>query len=663
MRARNRNELWAHVLLDELVRCGVREVVVSPGSRSTPLVLAASARPELRPVVRIDERSAAFFALGVGKGTGRPAAVITTSGTAVANLFPAVVEADRAGVPLLLLTADRPPRLRGADANQAIDQTRIFGGYPRLFRELSPAEISDRTLRHLRSVACQAVAAATGLHAGPVHLNLAFEKPLEPTPEEGDPASEVAEVGGVGVTGRPNGEPFTRIEPIAAAPTPGWVEGLTARIAGAHRPLLVAGPVTRPWETGPALREFAESRGIPILADALSGARFPRGGTEVAAYDRILGSSEARRALAPDLILRVGRAPTSANLTAWLAELDALPDAPAQIVVDPGSPWKDHLAVAHQVVPARPEDVFPLLGGAGGAGRQVTKAAGGVRETRAIWLERWRRAEVAASVTAMGAPGPSVVGPSVAAPSAAGAPAGSPPVPAAGPYPGLEGTVLDRVVRRVPDEDLLFVSSSMPIRDLDAFGLERDGPLTVLANRGASGIDGITSTAAGASLGTGRRVVAVLGDLAFLHDAGGLLGIGAAGERVLLVVIHNDGGGIFHLLPIREHEPAFTPFFATPHGRGMEGLAHFHGLPVRSVDLRGTGTREEEGDPCDPGGHAGVPGDLDGALEWLLALPGSGILEIRTDRDENRRLRQAVMAAASRAAVRALEEDEGASGV
>ncbi|TVR58259.1 MAG: 2-succinyl-5-enolpyruvyl-6-hydroxy-3-cyclohexene-1-carboxylic-acid synthase, partial [Gemmatimonadales bacterium] len=211
MKARSRNELWAGVLVDELIRCGLREVVVSPGSRSTPLVLAAASRPELRIVVRIDERSAAFFALGVGKATGRPAAVITTSGTAVANLFPAVVEADRAGVPLLLLTADRPPRLREADANQAIDQTRIFGRYPRLFQELSPAELSDRTLRHLRSVMCQAVAASAGVRGGPVHLNLAFEKPLEPTPEEGDPVEGVLAVGGVGVRGRPDGAPFTRI--------------------------------------------------------------------------------------------------------------------------------------------------------------------------------------------------------------------------------------------------------------------------------------------------------------------------------------------------------------------------------------------------------------------------------------------------------------------
>ena len=627
MRARSRNELWAEVLLDELVRCGLREVVVSPGSRSTPLVLAAAARPEVRIVVRIDERSAAFFALGVGKATGRPAAVITTSGTAVANLFPAVVEADRAGVPLLLLTADRPPRLREADANQAIDQTRIFGGYPRIFRELSPAELSDRTLRHLRSVVCQAMAATSGFHAGPVHLNLAFEKPLEPTPEEGDPVASVVATGGVGVSGRPSGRPFTRIHDDQAVLPASLVQELRDRLTRARRPLVVAGPVPRPWVTGPALREFARRWNLPLLADPLSGARFPRGGAEVAAYDRILGDSGTREALSPDLVLRVGRAPTSARLTSWLAELDARPEPPVQVVVDPGGPWKDHLSVAHEVMPARAADLLGAVRSAAAPGEAGGDAEAGGAD-RADWVARWREADAAASSsTALG--------------TGEGQEGGVRDLELEGEGRGLEGVIVDHLVRRIPEDDLLFVSSSMPVRDLDAFGLHRGLPLTVLGNRGASGIDGIPSTAAGAAFGSGRRVVAVVGDLAFLHDAGGLLGLGAAGERVLLVVIHNDGGGIFHLLPIRDHEPAFTPFFATPHGRGMEGLAGFHGLEFRSVDFRGDGE-----------------GELPEAFHWLLGLPGSGILEIRTDRDENRRLREAALAAAGRRVAEVLESDD-----
>jgi 2-succinyl-5-enolpyruvyl-6-hydroxy-3-cyclohexene-1-carboxylate synthase len=192
--APNAGTLWARVLLDELARCGVRHLVISPGSRSTPLVLAAARDPRFRMVAQVDERAAGFLALGVGKGTGVPAAAITTSGTAVANLLPAVVEAAQSETPLLVLTADRPPHLRGADANQAIDQVHIFGRYPRFFRELSPYPVTPATLRHLRQVACEAVSAAVGSPAGPVHLNLPFTKPLEPVPVSGDGVESVRSV-------------------------------------------------------------------------------------------------------------------------------------------------------------------------------------------------------------------------------------------------------------------------------------------------------------------------------------------------------------------------------------------------------------------------------------------------------------------------------------
>ncbi|TVR62520.1 MAG: hypothetical protein EA422_11245 [Gemmatimonadales bacterium] len=271
--------------------------------------------------------------------------------------------------------------------------------------------------------------------------------------------------------------------------------------------------------------------------------------------------------------------------------------------------------------------------------------APGDSQDRSAWVGLWRRVDAAASRST---------------PSSSTTPGegGEPEAEAGEGGPGLrglEGTIVDRLVRRVPEDDLLFVSSSMPVRDLDTFGLHRPLPLTVLGNRGASGIDGIPSTAAGASFGSGRRVVAVLGDLAFLHDAGGLLGLGAAGERVLLVVIHNDGGGIFHLLPIREYEPAFTPFFATPHGRGMEGLAHFHGLEFRSLEFRSGVARSG-------GGGAPVP-ELDEALQWLLGRPGSGILEIRTDREENRRLRGEILTAAGRNALKAVESGNAGRGL
>jgi len=620
-----RNELWAGVLVDELIRGGVREVVVAPGSRSTPLVMAAARRNELRLTVQIDERAAGFLALGVGKATGNAAAVITTSGTAVANLLPAVVEAAQAQVPLLLLTADRPPRLRGADANQAIDQERIFGRYPRFYHELWPAEVSDRTLRHLRSVACRALAAAVGTPAGPVHLNLPFEKPLEPahpgpvSGQEQDEGFPGLSVDAPGRVGRSGGRPFTRIHGDPGMPHPAAVERLEGLLAEARRPLLVAGPLPRPWVAGPAMRRFAASRTIPVLADALSGARYPGfddpAFTEegegpspvVGSYDLSLQSLELRRELAPDLVIRMGQAPTSARLNQWLAELaegGSRGGRTRQVVVDAGGRWKDHLAVADEVLTVEPAGLLAALAGAGPAisGGLPTQAP----EAREAWVRRWRQVEAALRSHL------------------------SSVLPASELH---EGAAVARLLRRLPSDDLLFVSSSMPVREVDAFAPHRDAPLQVLGNRGASGIDGITSTAAGVALGTGKRVAAVVGDLALLHDAQGLAVLRESGIRVILVVLNNDGGGIFHLLPIREHEPAFTPYFATPHGRDLSHLAALYDLPHRRVASREA---------------------LEGGLDWALGLGGSGILEIHSDRESNRRLREAALEAAEEVARKAL---------
>jgi 2-succinyl-5-enolpyruvyl-6-hydroxy-3-cyclohexene-1-carboxylate synthase len=610
MTTRNRNELWAGVLVDELVRAGVREVVVSPGSRSTPVVLRIAARREIRTVVQTDERAAAFFALGVGKATGRPAAVLTTSGTAAANLFPAVVEAAQAETPLLVLTADRPPHLRGADANQAIDQVHLFGRYPRLYAELAPERITHETLGHLRAVAARAVAAAVGDPGGPVHLNLPFAKPLEPTPVPGDVPLELGENAPLAVHGRSEGRPFTRIHRRRAAATAEAVGSLEEGLRGARRPLIVAGPLPRPWETGPAIRAFAAERGIPLLADALSGARYPPGAGDepagdlavvVGSYDLALREPAVRERLRPDFVVRVGASPTSAELRGWLTGLGDV----QQVVIDGGERWKDHLAVASEVIGADPALVL----------RAVLRRGGGRPEDG--WGESWRRLEGAARSVVERAERSEL----------------------------FEGEVVGRLARMLDPDDLLFVSGSMPVRDLDAFAPHRSDALTVLGNRGASGIDGIVSTAAGASLSTGRRVVAVVGDLALLHDAAALALLREPGVRVLVVVLNNDGGGIFHLLPVREHEPAFTRFFATPHGRDLSRLAALYDLPHRRLDARHP----------DEGGAAQVPpeeGVLHPLLDWGLGLGGSGIMEIRTDRDGNLRLREAAMRRA-RDAVRA----------
>jgi 2-succinyl-5-enolpyruvyl-6-hydroxy-3-cyclohexene-1-carboxylate synthase len=608
LKARNRNELWGTVLIDELARAGVRHLVVSPGSRSAPVVLAAAADPRLRIHVQIDERSAAFVALGAGKGTGSPAAVLTTSGTAVANLLPAVVEAAHAETPLLLLTADRPPRLRGADANQTIDQVRIFGGNVRLFEDLDAGEVDEAALRHLRSVVSRAVAAALGDPAGPVHLNLGFDKPLEPTPIPGDLVDELAERRTPASRGRGNGAAWTRVLPRRARGTEALVEGVADALDRARRPLVVAGVLPRPWEAGPALRTLAAAWGIPLLADPLSGARFPESTSDAGApvfggYDIALRDPGTRDRLRPDYLLRVGASPTSSVLTDWLSGLADLP----HVVVDGGGRWKDHSGVATETLPCDAAAFATSL---------ALRAPAATAESD--WLERWSAvdASVRAGLAEVVRTDHRTEGPL------------------------FEGQLVAEVARLVPSEDLLFVSSSMPVRDLDAFVPRRAAPLPTLGNRGASGIDGIVSTAAGISLATERRVVAILGDLALLHDSNGLASLRDPGVRVALVVINNDGGGIFHFLPVREFEPAFTPLFATPHGRDFSRLAAFHGIPHVCVDAREPGTFSQV--------HAGVEG--------VLETRGSAILEIRTDREVNRRRRAEVVQRIAAAAAGASTE-------
>jgi len=615
---RNRNELWARVLLDELARSGVRHLVVAPGSRSTPLVLAAAEDARFVLAVQVDERSAAFLALGVGKGTGRPAGVITTSGTAVANLLPAVVEASQSEVPLLLLTADRPPRLRGADANQAIDQVHIFGRYVRHFQELAPTEVSDRALRHLRGSVNRAVAEACGDPGGPVHLNLAFEKPLEPIEVPGDLPEAWRASPPLGLEGRSNGAPFTRIGLRRHLPLEEDLDALATAIFQAERPLFVAGPAPRPWESGPAILELARSLGVPLLADPLSGARVSRVGEGVpgVGYDLALRSPEARGGLRPDLMVRFGTTPSSAAFTAAREIWSGVPEWG----VDGGERWKDHLARADRVVYGDPVRVVAALRNRlGGAEGGSVDRTGRFR----AWAQRW--AECDSRV-------------------------------AEGVRHGLEsdffeGAAAVAVAERVAHdpEGILFVSNSMPIRDLDALWPVGRGeadespsaPLRILGNRGASGIDGIVSTALGVSWGTGQPVTVLLGDLALLHDMNGLLRADLP-PRIEFVVVHNDGGGIFHLLPVRSFEPHFTPFVATPHGIEPERVASLHGLTQLRVEGRSIHRRQDAP-------HALAL--LREALRRVRESPGPVLLEVRTDREENRlrhqeggeRVRQALL--------------------
>ena len=591
------NAIWAGAFVDELARIGVREICVAPGSRSTPLVLAAVRDGRFRMFSIVDERSAGFFALGIGKGSGRPAVVITTSGTAAANLYPAVIEASQGEVPLLLLTADRPHRLRDTDGNQAMDQLRLFGTFPRAFFEVELPQLEGASLRHLRGLAGRAVSLALGPPRGPVHLNFPFEKPLEPDLDAGhlpmeDPLETFKEAYPLAGIGRPDGEPFVHVSPRLSFVPEEELARVRESLEGAPRGIIVAGPVPDPREVGPALLSLAAATGFPVLADPLSGARFspPQGARVVAGYDLFLRSPQARETLKPEVILRIGGSPTSSGALDYLAEsADAL-----QIVVDEGSRWKDHLASAHHYIQASPT---PFLQRLVGEFRGAQNPG---------WQELWSEAETRTRQV----------------------------LDRLGPGELLEGEVLAKVASNLPEGANLMVASSMPIRDLDAFGFPGPEVLRVFGNRGASGIDGLVSTTLGIAAGSesedgpeaepAKPTVGVLGDLAFLHDLNGLLTLKDAKAWVVFVVVNNDGGGIFHTLPVREHEPAFTKFFATPHGLDFRKAAEFHGLPYF---------------------HADCLEEFQEAFSKALMTGGPCVLEVRTRREETHQRRREVVTA------------------
>ncbi|MFP4626767.1 MAG: 2-succinyl-5-enolpyruvyl-6-hydroxy-3-cyclohexene-1-carboxylic-acid synthase [Natronomonas sp.] len=535
MTAPNVNTLWGRIIVDELSKAGIDAAVLAPGSRSTPLTVAFAERDDVTTYSILDERSAAFFALGRSRQTGTPTPLVCTSGTALANLHPAVVEATESGVPMLLLTADRPPELHDSGANQTIDQEKFYGDSVRDYRTLPEPEAFDRKLRSLRTALDRAVATASGTDPGPVHLDVPFRKPLEPTIETEDVPSGFAESASLAVQGRDG--PF--VDVTTAPPTPkeeatrAFAEVLETADAG----LIVSGPSDSTTAERDALVKLAEVTGFPIFADPLSGLRYGPHVDRVdvcGGYDSYVESLDAT----PDVVIRFGASPTSKPLRHYLRDADA-----RQIVVDPTGGWPEAEFTATDLVEADPGRFATVL--AERVDRNSDDFAARIRELEAAY---WHLVD------------------------------GAEPV---------EGAVLSDTIELAPDPSTLFVSNSMPVRDLDRFAAPRLGDVSVYGNRGASGIDGIISTALGVGSATDEPLVCVIGDLAFYHDMNGLLSVDRCCVDATFVVVNNDGGGIFHLLPIDDHE-TFEGWFRTPHGLDFEHAAALYNVEFARTDDRET---------------------------------------------------------------------------
>jgi len=532
-------------LVDEWRVLGVRLAVVAPGSRSTPMAIAI-ADSDLRTEIFHDERSAAFAALGAAKASGVPTMLLCTSGTAAVNFHPAVVEASYAEVPLIVVTADRPPELQGVGAPQTIDQRNLYGSSVRRYIDAGVAD--DERRDDWRRMARRAYESSTGESPGPVQLNIAFCEPL---------------VGSAGQLPARLGEPTSRLTRVGSQPlSTAQIAALAARLRK-RRGLIVAGASG----ASPAgIHELASRLGWPVLADPLGGARNER----LAALrhaDAILRDGNLARALTPEVVLRFGALPASKVVNGFLrecgAETVAITATPR--LADPDRRVSMHIvadleaAVSDLLVIAEPCD--------------------------AQWTSQWQAAESAARSVMQNLLHDEswLTEPGVARTLAASLPAGS----------------------------QLFVSSSMPVRDLEWYAAATDH-LHVMSNRGANGIDGVVSSAVGAALGSARTTALLIGDVAFLHDSNGLLRLASRGVDVRIVVVDNRGGGIFSFLPQRSmmSDERFEQLFGTPHEADLAALVAAHGVACETASTTAQ-------------------------LRAALAQPGPRVMIVRTDRNEN----------------------------
>ena len=564
--ASNINHLWAGLLVEELVRCGVTCFGLSPGSRSTPLTLAVAQNNRAKSVTHFDERAAAFQALGWAKACGRPAALVCTSGTAAANYWPAVVEASTSRVPLILLTADRPPELRDCAANQAIAQPHLYGDYVRWHVDMPCPDMAlSPTL--VLTTAAQAAYRAARAPAGPVHLNCMFREPLAPMPTGEDFGPYLAPLQDWMGSGRP----YTTWHAPPSGVSQEVLQELLADIAGTDEGLLVVGQLGS-REEARAVEALAHALGWPVFPDVGSGLRLGTSGAPfVHHYGPLLLSEAFRARCRPGFVLHLGGGITSKRLQQHLAGL-----RPEYVLVA-DHPFRQD--PAHQVTRRIESDVTAFceaLSPALGERSPVACAAGWSAASQAVskqidaWLEQSGK---------------------------------------------LTEIHVARLASRVCTKaDVLFLGNSMPIRDMDAYGAGEAEALWVAANRGASGIDGNIATAAGYANALERPVVAVLGDLAVLHDLNALALLRQTAAPVLVIVVNNDGGGIFSFLPVAAYPETFEAYFGTPHGLCFSDAARFFGLHYAQPE---------------------TPAAFEGALRKAVEDRRPALIEVSTRRSEN----------------------------
>ncbi|WP_078414126.1 2-succinyl-5-enolpyruvyl-6-hydroxy-3-cyclohexene-1-carboxylic-acid synthase [Priestia abyssalis] len=554
---------YVSAFVDELVNADVTDVVVSPGSRSTPIAMLMAEHPGIHVYLNIDERSAGFFALGIAKAKRKPVALVCTSGTAAANYYPAVVEAFQSRVPLIVITADRPHELRDVGAPQAINQLHLFGQYAKWFAELALPENTESMLRYIRTTAARAVGTSLTAPAGPVHLNFPLREPLVPSLSHPD----------LWAAGREEKRKQVKVHNGALVCPPAVLEEAVMKVKQYERGIIVCGDHEDAAFTD-AVVKLAEKLNYPILADPLSQLRSGKHEKKhiVNAYDTFLRNESLLEDLKPEVVIRFGAMPVSKSLLLFLKKYE--PEE--MMVIDGGGGWREPTLIAADMIQC--EETYFC--------RELGQLVGELSRTSTKWLDKWLFINEKTTELLQKSMEEDTL---------------------------LEGKVVTELAGLLPDSSTLFVGNSMPIRDVDTFFSLNEKSIKIMANRGANGIDGVVSSALGVSV-IERPTVLLIGDLSFYHDLNGLLAAKMNELNLTVILVNNDGGGIFSFLPQSKEEKHFEFLFGTPTGIEFDKAVQMYGGDFKSIK-----TWEE----------------FRQAVTQSLTEKGLKVIEIKTNRGEN----------------------------
>lgn len=524
MKKVNKNILWATIFLEQLAKLGVKHICISPGSRSTPLTLAAAYNKKFKCLNIVDERSSAFFATGIARVTGTPVVLICTSGTATAEYYPAIIEAYQQRIPLIVCTADRPPELINRGANQTINQKNLYANHIRFFFDAGLPKISKQKLASIKKISIQSFEISSFKDKGPVHINFPFEKPFEPeTYTDKIPVDFELNY-------------KTKDELIFPSQVnQKKVETLIQLISNAHKGLIIVGPDGHNAEFPKLLNAVAVKTGFPIFADGASQLRFGKFSKNnvIANYDALLRSEHFLKDFSPDLILHFGRTITSKGLEQFLEKTSA----PKYLINEFGD-WFDPTNSAKDVLAIKPTEFCKML--------LNSKKTDAISKEKKEWYEYISKVDLAAEKI-------------------------KEELFTSSQFPN-EPKTINLLLKNLPDKANIMLSNSLPVRDFDFFTSTLDKKITVFHNRGASGIDGILSTALGIASISKDPTILITGDLAFYYDLTSLLTAKQYNIPLIIILVNNNGGGIFQFLPISKYQGVFDQFFTMPHSLSFKNF-------------------------------------------------------------------------------------------